>query len=75
MDDSNEEVSGLHDRVRRLSLFTGVDLLRPTVPDSDGSGTETPTSVSDRLREDLPDPQGRHVRRHSSLPSPFDGHS
>ena len=47
-----DDSSGLpHDRVRRLSLFSGIDPVRP-VPDSDGSGTETPTSVSDGLRED-----------------------
>ena len=51
VDDSN----GLpHDRVRRLSLFNGVDPVRPTVPD-DGSGTEIPTSVSDGFREDPTD--------------------
>ena len=34
VDDSN----GLpHDRVRRLSLFSGVDPVRPTVPELDGS--------------------------------------
>ena len=50
------EDSGLPpDRVRRLSLFSGVDPVRPTVPDSGGSGTGTPTSVSDGFREDLPD--------------------
>ena len=43
-----EDSSGLPvDRVRRLRLFSGVDPVRPTVPDSDGSGTEAPTSVSD----------------------------
>ena len=41
-----EDSSGLPpDRVRRLSLFSGVDPVRPTVRDSDGSGTEAPTSV------------------------------
>ena len=51
-----EDSSGLPpDRVRRLSLFSGVDPVRPTVPDSDGSGTEAPTSVSDGFREDPPD--------------------
>ena len=51
-----EDSSGLpRDRVRRLSLFSEVDPVRPTVPDSDGSGTEAPTSVSDGFREDPPD--------------------
>ena len=41
-----EDSSGLPlVRVRRLSLFSGNDPVRPTVPDSDGSGTEAPTSV------------------------------
>ena len=50
VDDSNGEVSGLlHDRLRR---FPEAD-----ISDSNGSGTETLTSVSDGLREDLPDRQ------------------